>query len=108
MEEFFKPAIDKIKHLLQAQLKTANAEMPRGKSVRTIVLCGGFGDSKYLHRQLKDWCRAHGNLRLICPPHPQAAIVKGAALRGLGEIKPSRRKCRRFYGYECSLPSTLR
>ena len=65
---------------------------------------GGFGDSKYLFESLRDWCKANGNLRLLCPPNPQAAIVKGAALRGLGDIKPSRRRARRHYGFQVSRP----
>lgn len=64
-----------------------------------IVLVGGFGDSRRLHDALKQLCADADGLRLICPPHPQAAIAKGAAFRGLSNITPSSRRCRRHYGF---------
>jgi hypothetical protein len=62
------------------------------------VLIGGFGDSDYLHSRLKAWCAANEDIQLLCPEHPQAAIVRGAALRGLEGIAPSQKCCRRSYG----------
>ncbi|TID18547.1 heat shock 70 kDa protein 12A [Venturia nashicola] len=102
MESFFKPSISKILDLLEEQTTQGNAAMPREKKIKTIILVGGFGDSQYLNDALRLWCKHNGGLTLICPPHPQAAIVKGAALRGLGGIKPSLRRCRRHYGFSCA------
>lgn len=36
--------------------------------------------------------------------HRQAAVVKGAAISGLGGIKPKSRRCRRYYGFQLDLP----
>jgi hypothetical protein len=79
---------------------------------------GGFGDSPYLLDALKTWSKENGDIRIFCPPHPydlseafsiqwsssdnthrQATIVKGAALRGLEGIKPTKKRCRRHYGF---------
>lgn len=118
MESFFAPSVTKILELVSDQLTAANKEMKYGRkiNVRTnlnilkfvrvlltsfkmIVLVGGFGDSQYLNDKMQMLCNANGGIRLLVPPHPQAAIVKGAALRGLGNTAPARRRCRRHYGF---------
>lgn len=89
--------------------------------MKTIILVGGFGDSRYLYDALQKRCRTW-NIRLICPKHPyvwllsllakqpavqhityyndrQAAIVRGAALSGLHNLQPSSRRARRHYGF---------
>lgn len=71
--------------------------------LQLIVLVGGYGDSQYLNDALQKLCKEKGGIRLLCPPHPQAAIVKGAALRGLGNIVPSRRRCRRHCGISLNM-----
>lgn len=106
-----------IKRLLREQLTKANEAMASGSKINVskieyarmwwkcaklqqfVVLVGGFGNSPYLYDVLKAWCAQQGGIKLLCPPHPQAAIVKGAALQALGSIKPSRRRCRRHYGF---------
>lgn len=35
-----------------------------------IVLVGGFGESPYLNKVLKEWCLQHGEITLMCPEHP--------------------------------------
>jgi len=63
-----------------------------------LALIGGFGDSDYLYSKMKSWCALNGDIQLLCPEHPQAAIVRGAALRGMEGIAPSKKCCRRSYG----------
>ncbi|QDS75963.1 hypothetical protein FKW77_003710 [Venturia effusa] len=99
MENFFQPTISKIKDLLAQQIEDTKAKLS-GKGINTIVLVGGFSESQFLMRNLKEWCKKkHGSINLFSPKNAQAAIVKGAALRGLGNIKPSQRQCRRHYGF---------
>jgi hypothetical protein len=64
-----------------------------------IVLVGGYGSSKYLYRCMKEMCKEVGEIRLLCPPQPQAAISRGAALRGLSDVAPVRRRSRHSYGF---------
>jgi len=40
----------------------------------------------------------------MCPSHPQSAVVRGAALRGLEGIAPRMKRARRHYGIGISLP----
>ncbi|KAI9866990.1 MAG: hypothetical protein M1813_000388 [Trichoglossum hirsutum] len=53
-----------------------------------------------MHRQ---WSVNHGVPRVVCPDRPQAAVVLGAALRGLCGLKPKSRRCRRHYGFQLDL-----
>ncbi|KAF7191493.1 Heat shock protein SSA4 [Pseudocercospora fuligena] len=75
-----------------------------GKKLDRIALVGGFGDSSYLHSRVKDWALRNGNIDVVCPAHPQAAIVRGAALRGLLGMAPRKKRCRRHYGISLGLP----
>lgn len=68
------------------------------RSLDRIILIGGFGDSDFLHNQLKQWCMVNGGIKLLVPDHPQAAIVRGAAIRGLEGTAPRKKRCRRYYG----------
>lgn len=71
----------------------------KANSIQRMILVGGFGDSPYLFNKLQHWCKMNGNIHLVCPEHPQAAIVLGASLRGLCGTAPSSTRCRRHYGY---------
>lgn len=103
MESFFTTVVKKILALLERQLRAA--KMQTNREISKIILCGGFGDSQYLYDAIRKWAREHGNnATVMCPEYPQAAIVLGAALRGLGGVKPSSRKCRRHYGFQLDLP----
>ncbi|OCK73988.1 actin-like ATPase domain-containing protein [Lepidopterella palustris CBS 459.81] len=98
---FFEPVIEKIIDLLDQQMKLAN-RAAGSQSINRIILVGGFGDSPHLNTKVREWCTVQGSVRLICPEHPQAAIVRGAALRGLENIAPVRKRCRRHYGFQLS------
>ncbi|KAF3480439.1 heat shock 70 kDa protein 12A [Arthroderma uncinatum] len=99
----FDPVIGKIKALVKSQISIANGET--GKNViKTIILAGGFGDSEYLRKALQREFSARLSIEVIVPKHPQAAIVKGAALRGLDGLRPITRRCRRHYGFSCGKP----
>jgi hypothetical protein len=114
MHTFFKPVVNKILGLLEQQLADINKQAksykidvsiclepivtPRSNTDKTILLVGGFGDSRYLNERLRSWGQKRA-IRVLCPKDPQAAIVKGAAVRGLEGLRPSQRRCRRHYGF---------
>jgi len=39
---------------------------------------------------------------MMCPRHPQAAVVRGAAIRGLEGIAPRIKQSRKHYGFSCN------
>lgn len=97
MKGFFDPVIKEIIRLLDLQVDLAKNA---GHTINRIILVGGFGNSDYLNERLSIWCRQlSGNVKLTCPPHSQAAVVKGAAIRGLEGLRPKTRLARRHYGY---------
>ncbi|KAF2812375.1 actin-like ATPase domain-containing protein [Mytilinidion resinicola] len=97
MLSFFEPVVNKIISLLEQQMRLAN-QAAGNCTINRVILVGGFGDSPYLNTKVRAWCNSRGSVRLLCPEHPQAAIVRGAALRGLLDIAPIRKRCRRHYG----------
>ncbi|GIZ48282.1 hypothetical protein CKM354_001135000 [Cercospora kikuchii] len=96
----FEPTVGEIVRLVEAQKRDIEKN---GQKLDRIVLVGGFGDSNYLFSRLKSWCEGF-KIRAFCPEHPQAAIVRGAALRGLVGIAPRKRRCRRHYGFTINRP----
>lgn len=67
------------------------------------MFVGGYSESPYLQSVLRRECRALA-LQPCFPYEPQASIVKGAVLRGLGGIRPDARCCRRHYGFAIAKP----
>ncbi|KAE9990671.1 hypothetical protein EG327_001066 [Venturia inaequalis] len=101
MEAFFKPAVSMIKALLEQQVEQAKKE---SAGINVVILVGGFGNSRYLNDQLREWCDKKGHIRLLCPKDPQGAIVRGAALRGLEGNEARRKRNRRHYGVNIYRP----
>ncbi|KAF2084380.1 actin-like ATPase domain-containing protein [Saccharata proteae CBS 121410] len=102
MKTFFDPVVADVIRLVESQISLAKNRY--GKVIDRIILVGGFGDSEYLIAQMRLWCERNRGIKLTCPPHCQAAIVRGAALRGLENILPVQRKARRHYGFSCAMP----
>ncbi|KAF8853277.1 Hsp70 family protein-like protein [Acephala macrosclerotiorum] len=102
MKGLFDPVIQEITSLVEDQVERAKNR--RGAQINRIILVGGFGGSPYLQSELTGWCKAHGDIMLLCPKDPQAAIVKGAALRGLEGLTPRIKHARRHYGFICGMP----
>ncbi|KAH8705851.1 hypothetical protein BGW36DRAFT_354243 [Talaromyces proteolyticus] len=98
MQTFFEPAVNKIKQILKQQVDAVRHK--HSDNILKIILVGGFGDSPYLNNELALWAKSQGNIELLCPENPQAAVVKGAALRGLQGIKSSKKRARAHYGIE--------
>lgn len=103
MASFFQPAIQGVKELIKQQLDLV--QNSKSARVKKICLVGGFGDSIYLKRVLDSWCQSeYPGVTITQPPEPQAAIMKGAALRGHTGLKPEERICRRHYGFVLGKP----
>ncbi|KAK8161374.1 hsp70-like protein [Phyllosticta citrichinensis] len=102
MKTFFDPVIDRVLELLESQVRKSKR---RGCEVGRVMLAGGFGDSPYLRYRLKTWCRSQKcEIKLLCPPKCQAAIMAGAVIRGLIGLKPIIRIARCHYGFSWSEP----
>ncbi|TGO59585.1 hypothetical protein BCON_0043g00440 [Botryotinia convoluta] len=102
MEDLFDPVIAEITSLVGKQV--AAAKETKNARINRVILVGGFGESPHLNKQLKKWCRQNGNITLMRPLHPQSAVVRGAALRGLEGIAPRSKRLRRHYGISLQLP----
>nr|OQO22529.1 hypothetical protein B0A51_09680 [Rachicladosporium sp. CCFEE 5018] len=100
VRQVFEPAVAEVIALVVQQNETIKTA---GKKLDRLVLVGGFGESAYLYSRLKKWCQTRG-IQAYCPEYPQAAIVRGAALRGLIGIAPRTKRCRRHYGCAIAFP----
>ncbi|KAK8190997.1 uncharacterized protein BKA78DRAFT_331288 [Phyllosticta capitalensis] len=91
MKSFFDPVINEIIRLVGSQVDAAN---DAGHAISRIILVGGFGNSDYLNERMSVWCnQLSGN----------AAVVRGAAIRGLEGLCPKTRLACRHYGYSHSI-----
>ncbi|KAK5994653.1 Chaperone DnaK-like protein [Cladobotryum mycophilum] len=101
-ENMFDPAIEKIISMLDDQLRQVKGQ---GKSrVENLILVGGFGSSPYLQERLSQWCK-RDDIQLSTPDiHGSTAVVRGAAMRGLGSqfVQIRGRKYPRHYGHSLS------
>ncbi|KAF7157792.1 hypothetical protein CNMCM6106_003921 [Aspergillus hiratsukae] len=103
LHSIFDPVIEQIVSLVQQQI--ADARKETGKDIiNRIVLVGGFGDSEYLRKAFKSSFGSTGKITITVPDSPQAAIVQGAALRGLEGLQSTTKRCRRHYGFSCGIP----
>ncbi|PHH62685.1 hypothetical protein CDD82_1983 [Ophiocordyceps australis] len=113
MQAIFDPVVKGVCDLVEGQV----CKMRRGGGVvSAIVLVGGFGQSDYLYRRLKDhfgsaapppyseraeWATSldEGPIEVLQPIYAWTAVVRGAVLRGLqqGSMVVSRR-ARMHYG----------
>ncbi|KAL4863291.1 hypothetical protein BDV12DRAFT_202257 [Aspergillus spectabilis] len=98
LRKLFDPVVDQIIQLVKRQIDDANTEAGRD-IIKRIILVGGFGDSEYLRKAFKSSFGSDGKIAITVPEIPQAAIVQGAALRGLEGIRSSTKRCRRHYGF---------
>jgi len=94
--------VDQIIDLVRHQIEDANAESTLN-TINRIILVGGFGDSEYLRAAFKRSFSSDAKIVVTVPDKPQAAIVQGAALRGLEGLRPMTRRCRRHYGFTLGL-----
>lgn len=93
--KIFNPVVDKIKHLVGEQVTGVASS---GKSVKAVILVGGFGCSRYLKSQLEDVYKPRGISVLTPGSNAQTAVARGAVLRGLDGSIVLERRARRWYG----------
>lgn len=122
---FFRPLVDDITGLIEAQRNEAEAA---GKKVKAVILVGGFGQSEFLHNCIRkrfanlpgddeslssapkkrsrrgflDLSQSHQptpGLEIMQSQNPWTAIIRGAVLRGIaGRDLVTSRKARKHYG----------
>ncbi|KOC14413.1 hypothetical protein AFLA70_335g001231 [Aspergillus flavus AF70] len=80
MADLFKPILEEIHHLVDNQVKTSK------KRVKALFLVGGFGQSPYLRRYLRD--ALPQDMEVLAPVDGWTAVVRGALMKSLGEISP--------------------
>ncbi|CAG8565160.1 9924_t:CDS:2 [Ambispora gerdemannii] len=90
VKRFFDPVVERILRLIEAQL-----DKSRYCSVMFVV--GGFSESKYLQKRIKQKFKS---CRVVIPPHPMAAIVRGAVEYGLNADAIKTRVLKWTYGVQ--------
>ncbi|EEH37287.2 hypothetical protein PAAG_07568 [Paracoccidioides lutzii Pb01] len=103
MKDVFRPVMKEVLSLLNEQIEAASAQGP----ISAVILVGGFGESTYLYRQIK---QAVSPIPVLQPPNGWTAIVRGAVMKGKSELSstPSwnvkSRYCRGNYGLVLWMP----
>lgn len=119
IKDIFEPVVKEVCDLVQGQVDGLRA---KGGAVSGIVLVGGFGQSEYLYRRLKQHfgsaapppyserptqaqaaagaARQDGGaaIEVMQPVYAWTAVVRGAVLRGLEGSMVVSRKSRMHYG----------
>ncbi|KAF3034581.1 hypothetical protein E8E12_002063 [Didymella heteroderae] len=97
LESMFDMPVRKTYELLSKQLKEAR------KSKKWVFLVGGFSESSYMYRKIKEWANDN-DLQAFRPTYAWSAVARGAVVKGLeGETRiVAKRKNRRHYGTSVS------
>ncbi|KAK4252031.1 hypothetical protein C7999DRAFT_37018 [Corynascus novoguineensis] len=114
IKDIFEPVVREVCDLVQGQVDTLRA---KGGIVSGIILVGGFGQSDYLYRRLKNHftsaapppyseiptnsnvdLRERPSIEVMQPVYAWTAVVRGAVLRGLEGNMVISRKARMHYG----------
>lgn len=114
IKDIFEPVVKEVCDLVQGQVDTLRA---KGGIVSGIILVGGFGQSDYLYRRLKNHftsaapppyserptssnidLRERPSIEVMQPVYAWTAVVRGAVLRGLEGNMVISRKSRMHYG----------
>ncbi|KAK3901197.1 hypothetical protein C8A05DRAFT_35129 [Staphylotrichum tortipilum] len=114
IKDIFEPVVKEVCDLVQGQVDTLRA---KGGVVSGIILVGGFGQSDYLYRRLKNHfssaapppyterptnanidLRERPSIEVMQPVYAWTAVVRGAVLRGLEGNMVISRKSRMHYG----------
>ena len=98
MENIFRPTLNGLVLTVENQFKKLG-----GEQVDIIFLVGGFSTSPVLRQRIK---KEFGNRveKIVMPPRPSVAILKGAASFGVNPAIIRARRTRLTYGASCSQP----
>jgi hypothetical protein len=97
VSKIFEPVVQEIVTLVKGQIAST------GKKVRAVLMVGGFGQNAYL----RDTIRASidRKIEVMQPPNGWTAVVRGALMKGLAQVKPATvrvkveyRTARKHYG----------
>ncbi|CAG8498590.1 176_t:CDS:2 [Paraglomus occultum] len=88
---FFDPVVEKIITLIENQLSAAK------NNISAMFMVGGFSESKYLFKRVKQKFDARVPIIAI-PSDPIAAVVRGAVLYGMNMATIETRVLKRTYG----------
>lgn len=96
MSQLFLPIFDEILNLARRQVQIS------AKKVKAIILVGGFGQSPFLQRLIRD---SFPEIKILAPSDGWTAVVRGALKKTLSEVSLSAaqvhiksRKARKHYG----------
>jgi len=116
IKDIFDPVVKEVCDLVQGQVETLRS---KGGIVSGIILVGGFGQSDYLYRRLKNHFASaapppysehpthqqpiashegFSSIEVMQPVYAWTAVVRGAVLRGLEGNMVISRKARMHYG----------
>ncbi|KAL0076939.1 hypothetical protein J3Q64DRAFT_1811287 [Phycomyces blakesleeanus] len=89
----FEPVIQQVLQLIDDQISQSQIKLD------TIFLVGGFGQSVYLYRRVREMFENRVGI-IGVPPRGELAVVRGAVYFGLNPRMVSERVSRRTYGVE--------
>jgi hypothetical protein len=99
VSKIFEPVVQEVVALVKGQIAST------GKKVRAVLMVGGFGQNAYL----RDTIRASidHKIEVMQPPNGWTAVVRGALMKGLAQVKPATvrvkveyRAARKHYGVD--------
>lgn len=79
--KIFEPIMKDVVCLIKEQISMA------GDKVSAVILVGGFGQSRYLKSQVRE--AISSSTEVLQPENGWTAVVKGAAIYGLGQYQPA-------------------
>ncbi|KAL0074617.1 hypothetical protein J3Q64DRAFT_1704411 [Phycomyces blakesleeanus] len=90
-EDVFKPVVKQVLDLISDQIDQSQAH------IDAIFLVGGFGQSRYLEKCVKDTFKTKVG-SIYIPSRGELAVVRGAVISGVDPNKITHRILRRTYG----------
>ncbi|RIA91787.1 hypothetical protein C1645_766521 [Glomus cerebriforme] len=84
IKSMFDPVIERILRMIRVQLDNCHE---KGSKCSAMLLVGGFSQSEYLQKRVKEefqYNRDHPDINISVPTIPIAAVSRGAAIYGLG------------------------
>jgi molecular chaperone DnaK (HSP70) len=101
LREIFEPIINQIIELVRGQIRATN------KTVKAVLLVGGFGQNNYLKDSLRN--ALGGSVKVLQPVNSWTAVVRGAVMMGLAhtnsqlaQVTLVSRRARKHYGLQLS------
>ncbi|XHG03295.1 hypothetical protein AWENTII_006610 [Aspergillus wentii] len=77
MKGIFLPVLRDVHNLVEDQIQKSK------KQVKAVFLVGGFGQSPYLRKYLRDW---FPDIEILVPVDGWTAVVRGALTKAIGDI----------------------